>query len=197
MGIKSARHIPSYDKDAIIILGCQTKKDGSMTKLLSGRADKALEFGRKQKELSNKDIIYVPSGGKGTDEIMSEAQSIKNYLLNHGIDENNILLEDKSNNTFENIRFSYNIINKKIKGAKIAFATTSYHVLRAGSIATELGFKMEGICSKTKLYFGINAFIREFIATLVYEKKKHIAVFLSIIIVAIIAIIITYINNNV
>ena len=59
---------------------------------------------------------------------------------------------------------------------KIAFSTTNYHVFRAGIFATEQGIKAEGIGSKTKQYFFINAFVREFIATLVSEKKSHIKV---------------------
>ena len=34
--------------------------------------------------------------------------------------------------------------------------------------------KVEGVGGKTKSYFMINAFIRELIATLYYERKLHI-----------------------
>ena len=57
---------------------------------------------------------------------------------------------------------------------KIAFATTRYHVFRAGFHASRLGMKVEGVGGKTKAYFMINAFIRELIATLYYERKLHI-----------------------
>ena len=90
MNIKAARHIPEFNKDCIIILGCQIKKDGTLTKLLKERADRAIEFGKMQKEKTGKDIIFVPSGGKGDDEVISEAQAIKNYLMEQGIDEGNI-----------------------------------------------------------------------------------------------------------
>lgn len=196
IGIKSARHIPTFDKDAIIILGCKIKKDGTLTKLLKGRVDRAIEFSKMQKEKTNKDIIFVPSGGKGNDEIMAESQSMKKYLIEQGIKEENILIEDKSKNTYENIKFSNSIIKEKIKNAKIAFSTTNYHVFRAGSIASEQNIYIEGIGAKTKSYFGINAFIREFIATLFYEKKKHIAVIFCIILIAILMIVVTYLNNN-
>ena len=197
MGIKAARHIPTFDKDAIVILGCQIKKDGSLTNLLKGRVDRAIEFSKLQKEKTNKDIIFVPSGGQGSDEIISESQAIKNYLLEQGIEEENIYIEDQSKNTYENIRFSYNIIKEKIENAKIAFSTTNYHVFRAGCIATEQSCIMEGIGAKTKSYFWINAFIREFIATIFNEKKKHIAVIISIIFATILMILITYLNNNI
>ncbi len=196
MGIKAARHIPKFDKDCIIILGCQIKKDGKLTKLLKGRVDRAIEFGKMQKEKTGKDIIFVPSGGKGADEIISEAQAMKNYLIEQGIKEENILVEDKSKNTFENIKFSNKLINDKIQNAKIAFSTTNYHVFRAGTIANNQDIYMEGIGARTKSYFWINAFIREFIATLFSEKRKHITTISCIIILAILMIILQYLANT-
>jgi len=197
LGIKSARRIPKYDKDYIIILGCQIKKDGSLTKLLQGRADRAIEFAKMQKDNSNKDIKFVPSGGKGNDEVISEALAIKNYLVEQGINENDILVEDKSKNTFENIKFSNNLIQEKMKKAQIAFSTTNYHVFRAGCIANQQNLYMEGIGAKTKTYFWINAFIREFVATLFSEKKKHVIVISIILLISVLMIAITYFNNNI
>ena len=197
MGFKSAKHIPKFDKDFIIILGCQIRKDGTLTNLLKSRVDRAIEFSKMQKEKVNKDIMFVPSGGKGSDEVMAESQAMKNYLLEQGIKEENILVEDKSKNTWENIQFSNEIINKKMKNAKVAFSTTNYHVFRAGNIATMQGLYYEGIGATTKRYFWINAFIREFIATIFSEKKKHIAVMCSIILFAMLMILITYFNNNI
>lgn len=130
------------------------------------------------KELTEKNIIFVPSGGQGNDEIISEAQAMKNYLMDQGIKEDFILIEDKSTNTFENIRNSNEIIKRTIKNAKIAFCTTNYHVLRAGIIANSQNIDVEGIGAKTKSYYWINAFIREFVATLVSEKKTHVKILL-------------------
>lgn len=193
LAIKSVKKKPKYDKDYIIILGCQLKKDGKLTPLLKGRVDKAIEFRNEQLEKAGKDLIFIPSGGQGSDEIISEAEAIKNYLLVQGIKEKNIIIEDKSTSTYENIKFS----NKLAKKGNICFSTTNYHVLRAGLIATEQNLKLEGIGSKTKTYFWINAFIREFIGTLYKERKKHILVFSILVIIILIMIIITYFTNNI
>ena len=53
-------------------------------------------------------------------------------------------------------------------------------VFRSGVIASNQGINCEGIGSKTKWYFYTNALIREFIATLFQEKKKHIALLILI-----------------
>lgn len=195
IAIKSIKKKIKPNKDYMIILGCQIRKDGSLTPLLKGRVDRAIEFRNEQLESTGKDLIFIPSGGKGNDEIIPEAEAMKNYLLEKGIKEKNILVENKSKNTYENIKFSNKLINNK--KANIGFSTTNYHIMRAGLIATEQGLKLEGIGSKTKSYFWINAFIREFIGTLYAERKKHI-LFISIITIIIIIMIgITYIGNNI
>lgn len=68
----------------------------TLTNLLESRVDKAIEFRNKQLASTGKDLIFVPSGGKGNDEIISEGLAMKKYLLSKGIKENHILLEDRS-----------------------------------------------------------------------------------------------------
>ncbi len=174
LGLKAARRVPKFDKDFIIILGCKMRDDGSLTNLLRSRVDRAVQFAQMQKKATGKDIIFVPSGGQGKDEVVSEALAMKNYLVSQGISEDKIIMEDKSTSTYENIKFSNEIISKQMEDAKISFSTTNYHVLRAGIIASNQDLKVEGIGARTKAYFWINAFIREFIATLVSERRSHI-----------------------
>ena len=199
--IKAANHIPEFDKDYVIILGCKIKKDGTLTPLLKARVDKAIEFAKMQKEKTGKDIIFVPSGGKGNDEVMPEAEAMQKYLIEQGISKKNILVENKSTNTIENMKFSNSIIidnndikNKKDKAqnTKISFATTNYHVFRSGIIANECGLDYEGMGSPTKWYFYTNALIREFIANLVQERKKHIILILLMNISILILLVIGY-----
>ena len=172
--------MPNFDKDFVIILGSKINSNGTLTPLLKGRCDRAIEFGNKQYEMTKKKIVYVPSGGKGKDEVMAEAEAIKNYLIENGIDEKQILIEDQSTSTIENMRFSKNKIDDAKKDAKISFSTTNYHVFRSGVIANEQGIDVEGMGSKTKWYFYTNALIREFIANLVQERKSHIILLLLI-----------------
>ncbi len=178
LSVKAARSIPAFDKDYVIILGCQIKEDGTLTNLLRGRVDRAVEFARMQKDRTGKDIVFVPSGGKGPDEVISEAEAMRNYLTDIGIPGESILAEDKSANTYENMRNSAKLIRDDFSGdePKIAFSTTNYHVFRSGILARRQGLNAEGIGSGTKSYFWINAFIREFIATLYSERKSHLIV---------------------
>ena len=178
LSVRAARRIPDFDRDYVLILGCQIREDGTLTKLLQGRADRAVEFARMQKEKTGKDLIFVPSGGKGADETISEAAAIRNYLVSVGVPEDRILTEDRSTNTYENIRNSAALIREHGGGedAKLAFSTTNYHVFRAGVLAARQGVPAQGIGSKTKRYFWINAFVREFIATVYAERTAHLKV---------------------
>jgi uncharacterized SAM-binding protein YcdF (DUF218 family) len=178
LAVRAARRIPPFDRDYILILGCQVNGDGTLTKLLQGRADRALEFARLQKEAGGKDPVFVPSGGQGPDEVISEAAAVKRYLLEQGVPEARILTEDKSTDTEENLRCSAALIRETTGEAapKLAFSTTNYHVFRAGVLAAQQGLDAQGVGSKTKRYFWINAFVREFIATVVSERRVHLRV---------------------
>ncbi len=171
---KAHKYVPEFDKDYIIILGCGIRKDGTLTPLLRGRADRAIWFAKKQKEETGKDIKFVASGGQGSDEVIAEGIAIKNYLVEQGIDESDIIVEDKSVNTYENMKYSYELIKKENEDAKIAFSTTGYHVFRSGNVAYQQGIDIVGIGSETKWYFYTNALIREFVANVNSEKKNHI-----------------------
>ena len=178
--VRAAKHKPTYDKDFVIILGSKINEDGTLTPLLKGRADKAIEFAKNQYEETKKKIIFIPSGGKGRDEVMAEAEAIQNYLIKNGISKNQIILEDKSTSTIENMKFSKDKIKEINKEGNVIFSTTNYHVFRSGVIATNQGLDCEGIGSKTKWYFYTNALIREFIANLVQERKSHLILLGSI-----------------
>ena len=169
-----------------------------VTKLLGSRAEKAAQFARMQKEKTGKDIVFVPSGGKGSDEPVSEAKAISDYLIGSGFKESEILPEDKSVSTEENFRLSMekirSVSDKENPG--IAFSTSNYHVFRAGMIAFEQGIDAQGIGAPTKRYFWINASIREFVATVFSEKKRHIVMLLTLTLIILYIVLIVYFNNN-
>lgn len=118
-GVRSAIHEPEYDIDYIIILGCAIKKDGTLYPLIRGRVDKAIAFYKKQTEATGKKAVFVPSGGQGSDEIISEGEAMKRYLLEQGIPEEQIMAETNSKNTAENMRFSRQLIEEKNTNAKL------------------------------------------------------------------------------
>ena len=92
----------SYDHvegqpQTMIVLGCQVKPWGPSV-LLQDRLDKALAYLQEHDQ-----ITVIVSGGKGPDEPVSEAQCMRDYLVQHGIAEERIYMEDASHNTYANL----------------------------------------------------------------------------------------------
>lgn len=115
--------------DYIIIHGAGL--DGPRpTPLLAGRIDKALELWNKQHQHGK----FVVSGGQGADEIVSEAQAMRDYLLEKGVPGDAILMEDKSTTTWENLRYSLAVINAD--RATGVDATSSAAVASSGDVTT-------------------------------------------------------------
>ena len=128
----------------------------------------------------------IMSGGQGADEVVSEAFAMKNYALEQGVSEEDIIIEDKSTNTEENIKFSKRFM--KDVNSRFALVTNYYHVYRALVLAKTLGFRCIGYGAPTKFYFTLNAFIREFIGYLYLKRKIHAIVIVSLTILFILAI---------
>ena len=173
----AARYEPEPDRDFLIILGCGIRKDGSPSPLLRGRIDRALAFGKKQKEQTGKDLTYITSGGQGPDEVVSESAAMKNYLLDQGIPDCRIIQEDRSTSTMENMLYSREIIQRVDPEGKVAFATTNYHVFRSGLCARRVKMRAVGIGAETKWYFWPNASVREFVGLLTEHRGKQALVF--------------------
>lgn len=174
MGFVTARHKAAYDKDYIIILGCSIDRRGGLLPLLKGRVNSAVRFAWDQEIASGKAAKYVPSGGQGTNEVMSEGSAMELYLLTHGAEDYEVFPEKKSTNTFENMLYSKKVIDSLKPDAKIAFATTNYHILRSGILARHAGFDAEAIAGDTKWYFWPNGFVREFFGILRMSLKSHL-----------------------
>lgn len=171
------RYKPAMNMDYIIILGCAIRSDGTPTPLLKGRVQRAFDFEAEQYKATGKHSKFVPSGGQGSDEIISEAESMKRCLMEMGVPEDRIVREDKSVNTYQNMAFSKMLIEQdagNTEDISIGFSTTNYHVFRGYTLAKKLGFKVKGLSAKTKLYFFPNAFVREFIGLLWEQKLRHI-----------------------
>lgn len=173
----------------IIVLGSGLKDGMEVTPLLASRVDKGIEL-----FYENPGSLLILSGGKGSDEKLAESEAMFNFALSRAVPEEGLIIENKSSNTRENLLFSKALIDacenvsvaldrdpledgKKNK-ANILVVSNSYHILRALLLARELGIDCDGRGARTKLYFSINAFIREWIAYLVIRRKQFAAVLL-------------------
>ena len=114
------------DPQVMIVLGCQVKPWGPSI-LLQDRLDKALDYLE-----DHPGMTVVVSGGQGADEPMSEAQAMYDYLTAQGIPAQQILLEEQSTNTIENLRYSLALLEAEgydLTGG-VAVVSNGFHLTR-------------------------------------------------------------------
>lgn len=119
--------VSTLPEDTVFVtFGAKIKQNGAPGTPLGKRLRKTAEL---MTELP--DSLVIVTGGKGSDEPMSEAEAMRNWLTEHGVDESRIIIEDQAKNTLENVRFAKEIVNANDLGdRKIACVSTDYHVLR-------------------------------------------------------------------
>lgn len=159
--IVSGASVPDKGADYVIVLGAQVRGNNPSYNLAT-RLDKAYQYLK-----DNKDTRVIVSGGKGPGENISEAEAMKIYLINKGIEEERIIMEDKSANTDENIEFSKELISDK--DSKVVIVTNNFHVYRSIKIAKKQGIdNIQGLGSSIKWYTVPNLYLREAIAVIKY-----------------------------
>ncbi|MDM5154821.1 YdcF family protein [Bacillus sp. DX1.1] len=159
---KVAREKVSNQAPYVLILGAKLFGDKPSLSL-QNRLDVALEYLH-----SHPVAKAIVSGGQGEDEDIPEAHSMRNYLVNHGIDENRILIEDRSTSTYENVKFSIDLYD--VKHAVVI--SNTYHLYRTKIIAKRLGMRMESLPAPTPVRSKKKAYIREYAAiikTIVFD----------------------------
>lgn len=168
---------PKYNQDYVIVLGAGLINGEKVTPLLAKRIDRAIQFYHEQSEETLSPPQLLMSGGQGPDEKVPESQAMRDYALEQGIPDEDIIMEAQSTNTLENMKFSKEIMEReKPTGYHAIFTSNNYHIFRAGMYAEEVGLKIDGIGSKTARYYLPNAFLREFIAVALMNKRLHLLV---------------------
>ncbi|HJG22380.1 YdcF family protein [Enterococcus sp. VV15] len=168
---------PRYNQDYIVVLGAGLIDGERVSPLLAKRINKAIAFYWAQSKATLNPPVLLMSGGKGTDEKVAESIAMKQYALEKGITERDILVETNSTTTLENMLFSKEIMDQQMNGPyRAIFTSNNYHIFRAGLYARQAKLNANGIGAKTALYYLPNAILREFIAILVLHKKRHLII---------------------
>ena len=156
------RSLPRKRQYDFIVIHGAGLNGTELTPLLRGRVDRAYDLWIKQEKRG----IFIPSGGQGSDEEISEAEAMARYLRSREVPDSAIVLEDRSTTTWENLTYSRDLIAQLSEGnlPRAALVTSDYHVFRTAMYARAVGFNADGLGSKTAGYYFPTAFIREFIA---------------------------------
>lgn len=149
----------TYEPETVIVLGCKTL-NGYPSVMLAARLDKAAEYLEE-----NPQAMCIVTGGKGSDEIEAEAETMERYLTTKGIDSDRIYKENKATNTEENIRYSADIIEKEKLPENVIIVSESYHVYRGMRGAQKLGFNAAALPAPTNTPWALPSYwLREIFA---------------------------------
>lgn len=151
--------------DYVIVLGAGIRRDGGLSNTLRLRLDKAAEYA-----LENPETIMVLSGGQGEDEPETEAAAMQAYLLELGVPKQQLMLEERSANTAENIAYSRLLLEQeqnRTGALKIGLLTSNFHLYRAQMIAQKQGLgRIYGIAAEADRVLFIHYCLRDCAAIL-------------------------------
>lgn len=143
----------------LIVLGAAVHGDEMSLSLLR-RIEGAYDFLEKHPETT-----VIVSGGRGAGENISEAQAMRDWLVNEkNFPEERIIMEDKSTSTAENLGNSFAIIRERgdEPGGNTAVCSGGYHLFRAKSMARMLGEELTAVKARRGLPVStLNSYIRE------------------------------------
>lgn len=149
---------PGPEDRTLVVLGCQVRgEDPSL--MLQKRLEAAYDY-----LTAHPDAPCVVSGGRGPGEQISEAEAMRRYLTARGIDPGRIYMEDRSESTEENLRFSAEVIKTNRLSTDIAIATDGFHQWRGGWHAKKNGLSAKSVAAATPWYLKECYYTREVLA---------------------------------
>ena len=141
--------------EAILILGCEVKPDGSLSLMLKDRLDKGIELYKAG--VAPKIIV---SGDHGT-EHYDETNAMKNYMIENNIPSEDIFMDHAGFATYDSMYRAKYIF----KVEKCIVVTQEYHLYRAVYIGNALEMETYGVASAKVDYYGqTKRDFREFLA---------------------------------
>lgn len=85
------------------------------------------------------DALCIVSGGQGGNEPISEAQCMRDFLVEKGISADRIIMEDKATDTIENLKYTTKIIEERgLESYRLAFITSKFHTPRVQFLCSRM-----------------------------------------------------------
>lgn len=128
--------VDNYDSEYILVLGASVKNNRPSL-MLQERLDTAISL------YDNNKIIV---SGDGRDDDYDEVKVMQEYLLSHGIDEDNIICDDNGLSTYDSMN--------NLTVSNVTIVTQKYHLFRSLYIARKMGIDAYGVSATKVRYNG-------------------------------------------
>ena len=122
--------------DAVLILGAMVYDSGP-SEILQLRMETGLLWLR-----DHPNGIAVVCGGQGSNEPVSEAKTMADFLIGSGVPPDRVLLEDRSDNTYENLRNSAKLLTEhgyNLSETRVIVVSNGFHLARVRLLARRCG----------------------------------------------------------
>lgn len=128
--------VDNNDSEYILVLGASVKNN-SPSLMLQERLDTAISL------YDNNKIIV---SGDGKDDDYDEVKVMQEYLLNHGVMEEDIICDDNGLSTYDSMN--------NLTVSKVTIVTQKYHLYRSLYIARRMGIDAYGVSATKVRYNG-------------------------------------------
>ncbi|MDQ0215531.1 uncharacterized SAM-binding protein YcdF (DUF218 family) [Oikeobacillus pervagus] len=151
-----AKESPPNEVPYMIVLGAKVNGE-EMSLSLRERAKTALEYSKK-----NPSTMLILSGGQGDGEDITEAEALRRFFLENGVEQERLLLETNSTSTYENLKFTKELYQVE----EAVIVSNDFHLYRSVKLAEKLGIKAYPLSAKTPKVVQFQLYVREYFAIL-------------------------------
>ena len=153
IGVHSRTRVAG-EPGVMVVFGCKVETWGPSI-LLQDRLDTALTYLN-----DHPDTLVVVTGGQGDDEHVTEARAMYDYLTAHGADGENIFLEDRASNTWENVNYTLDLMgeaggtmnaatgeadNRMNPGGEVLLVSSGFHLARIKMLWARAGGQADNV----------------------------------------------------
>lgn len=131
--------------DAGVILGAAVWGGNRPSPVLRERINKGFEI------YDRKNVRKLVLTGGGSPNEMTEGDVAKNELIKYGVDPKNLIVENTSNSTMEQLQFVRDFLYKNMNWKKIILISDNYHLFRCKEICSFNNISADAISSDTPL----------------------------------------------
>jgi uncharacterized SAM-binding protein YcdF (DUF218 family) len=132
-----ARSDQTRPVDAIVVMGA-AQYNGRPSPILRARLDEALAA--YQEGVAP---VIVVTGGRQVGDQFTEAEASRDYLVDHGVPEDAILLENEAHNSWQSLQGASELLKDR-NLSKVLLVSDGFHLFRVKMMAKDLGLEPFG-----------------------------------------------------
>ena len=166
--VSAGDQYPPVNADCVIVLGARVWPEGQPSNALRYRCESALAAWQEGRVSA-----MILCGGQGGNEPMTEAACMRSWMMDHGVPEDALYLDEESRNTVQNLQNAKAIMDAQ-GFATAAVCTSDYHLRRAMWIARDAGIDACGLPSASPRKVGswVSGRLREAASWILYWARR-------------------------